>query len=220
MDAKRQWMAITAAVCVVIVAAGYFLLVSPQDKKAASLRSQVSAEQSTQQQLRAQIAMLTAEGQNLSHEQALLAKAQGYLPLTPGLPSLIRQLTTATDNAGVDLVTLSPSAPVAASSGTSAGATPSLYQIPLTLSLAGGYFEVENFLSNLENLPRALMVTGVNISPQGGSTQATSPAGSTATQTAAPQVGKGELTVAITGRVFMTTTDLAGVASAAPAAGK
>ncbi|MHB8450096.1 MAG: type 4a pilus biogenesis protein PilO [Mycobacteriales bacterium] len=218
MDARRQWVAITAALCVVVVAAGYFLLISPQKKKAAGLRTQVTAEQSTQQQLRAQIALLTSEGQNLSHEQALLAKAQGYLPLTPGLPSLIRQLTAATDNAGVDLVTLSPSTPTAASSGTSSGATASLYQIPLTLSLAGGYFEVENFLSNLENLPRALMVTGVNVSPQGGSSSTSASSG--ATQTAAPQVGKGELTVAITGRVFMTTTNLTGAASAAPAAGK
>ena len=37
--------------------------------------------------------------------------------------------------------------------------------IPLTINVVGGYFEAEQFLANLENLPRALRVTNLTMTP-------------------------------------------------------
>ncbi len=209
MKTTTRWLAGTLAGCIAVGAGGYTALVRPQQSTAGRIDAQAAAERGTQVGLRAQVAVLTAEAGRLGHERALLAKAQGYLPTTPSLPALIRQLSSATDAAGVDLVSVDPSDPALLTTGSASPGA--VYQIPLSLTLAGGYFQLESFLSNLESLPRALMVTGVSINPQGGtatgSTAATSP-------TTGAQVGTGELSVTLTARVFLTTTNLTGAAGA------
>lgn len=214
MDLKTTWAAGALAGCLVVGGAGYALLVSPQRASAQRIDAQVSADQSQQATLRSQVALLTSESTQLSQEQAILARAQSYIPLTPALPSLIRQLSAATDGAGVDLVSLSPSTPTPVTvAGATAAAAP-LYQVPVSLHVTGGFFEMENFLSNLEQLPRAFVTTGFSVSPQGNAAApAAAASGTDAATTAVPSVGKGELSVTLTGEVFMTTDNLTGGAA-------
>lgn len=212
MDLKTTWAAGALAGCLVVGGAGYVLLVSPQQADAQRIDAQVSAAQAQQATLRSQVAMLTSESTRLSQEQAILARAQSYIPLTPALPSLIRQLSAATDGAGVDLVSLSPSTPTLVTAAGATTAAAPLYQVPVSLHVTGGFFEMENFLSNLEQLPRAFVTTGFSVSPQGNNAAAAAPSG-TGAATAAPTVGKGELSVTVTGEVFMTTDNLTGGAA-------
>lgn len=99
----------------------------------------------------------------------------------------------------------SPSTPVVAPGAAPglAGATSTgtggltLTAVPVTLLTGGGFFQNEQFLSALEDLPRSFLVTGVSIA-----------ASSTAGASAAPAVGTldtGELQLTITGNVFMLT---------------
>ena len=76
-------------------------------------------------------------------------------------------------------------APGSATPGTTLGAAPTgaeagqLAQLPVTLSLAGGYFQMEQFVSALEDLPRSLRLTGVARAP-GSNPMVPAPVGSAA----------------------------------------
>ncbi len=187
MDKLKQWVALTVVGCLGIMAAGWFLLISPKKAEAEDLRTQAASQDSANAQLRTQLEVLKAQAKDLPKKQADLARVAAKIPGDPALPSLIRALTAAGTSAGVQLVSVTPGTPAAyAAAAAVAGAAPAplpplllptrrgsgrcrcrsaggpagtLAQIPLTLNVVGGYFEVAQFMANLENLPRALRVT-------------------------------------------------------------
>jgi hypothetical protein len=64
--------------------------------------------------------------------------------------------------------------------------------------VVGGYFEVSQFLAELEQLPRALRVTGLTVAPGASPTAGTSAPAGAATD------GR-SLTTTITGSVYLAT---------------
>lgn len=219
MTKSRQWVIGAAVLALLVLVAGWFLLVSPKRSTAAELKTETASQQSANQTLQMQIAQLKARVKDLPKEQALLAEIAGKLPSDPALPTLIRDLSKAADDADVTLVSLTPGQPAlmqttpttAQPAATGAGGTSSagapatpvvsvgqLASIPLTISVTGGFFQVEQFISNLEGLDRALMTTGVSMSP----------GGSQATQ-ASSGSGVNSLSVSLTSRVFMTVQQAA-----------
>lgn len=193
MTKIRQWSILTAVAVLVVFAAGWFLMVKPQQSKSSDLRSQAATQQQSNQLLLTQIASLQAEQKNLPQQQLALQKFTTQVPNDAAEPTIIRQLSAAAAGAGVDLVSMTPGAasavvavtPVApvpaattAAAGTSttpaAGATslvPSttaagqLVQLPITIGVTGTYPNVETFFQSLEKLPRALLVTGWSMCP-------------------------------------------------------
>jgi Tfp pilus assembly protein PilO len=200
MNVKQRWIGGAALLAIVILALGWVTLVSPQRKQVSQYNAQAAAQLQQQDQLRARYALLESEARGETAEQALLAKAQTYIPPSPSEPSLIRQFSQATTTAGVDLQSVTPGSPTAVGTASS---TPQLDSVGVTLTVVGGYFQIEQFVSNLENLPRALLVSSVTESPGGTLTG----------QTAAS--GTDNLTATITGQAFLTTTSIAGSASGA-----
>lgn len=209
MDKMRQWTVFTVLAVIAVLVAGWMLMVKPQRSHAADLRDQAAQVQSGNDQLRNQISSLKSQAKDLPKQQARLAVIEQKIPDNPALPSLIRSLSDAADGAGVDLVSLAPSqpaalaptAPAAAATVTAghpaAAAAPALEQVPVTLSVTGTYFNIEQFVSNLEGLQRAIIVDGWSMAPggKGGAAGAPSaPAAATATD---------QLTAQITARVFM-----------------
>ncbi|MCU1587485.1 MAG: hypothetical protein JWN31_978 [Frankiales bacterium] len=188
MDKIRQWIALTVVGALVLAAAGYFLLISPKRSEAADLRTQADAQVSANAALKTQISVLKAQAKALPAKQAQLAAVAAKIPGDPALPALIRDLTVAADDAGVELLSMSPSQPVDVSAPAPTAVTPTsapvaggaaaapaapaasaaagtLKQINLALSVTGGYFQVEQFLDQLENLSRALEVKTLSLSP-------------------------------------------------------
>lgn len=244
MDAKKQWVLLTAAACLAILVGGWFVLVTPARSHAASLRTQKASVDTQVTTLRGQLHRLLEQSRTIAAKQAELDLISRQIPDNPQLPSLTRALDGAASAAGVDLVNLAPGAPVfapvatvaptaatpasAASAATvhpavvTPGALPveALAMMPITLNLSGGYAEVEQFLMNLESLPRSFLVSGFTITPNATVTAAA--ASPTVAQGApavpvGPQPGRGELTVTITGRVFLTATAPVVSVPAAPA---
>jgi Tfp pilus assembly protein PilO len=177
MDKLKQYVVLTLVGCLVVLAAGYFLLVSPKRSQAADLHTQTDAQVTANAQLRTQLQVLKAQAKDLPKQQAKLAAVAAKIPANPALPALVRALTTASTSAGVELVSVSPTAPTliaaapaapaaAPAAGTAAPAVASageLAAIPVTLNVVGGYFQVEQFVSNLESLPRSLRVTNLKL---------------------------------------------------------
>jgi Tfp pilus assembly protein PilO len=190
MEKMRQWTVLTAVGVFAVLAAGWFLMVSPQRSHAADVRAEVASQETTNSQLQARLAQLEAQKKGLPGQQRLLDQIAAKIPATPELPALIRQLSTAAQAAGVDLVTLAPAQPAAVTvarpakpvtpstsgtsttTGTTTGApsvsTPAatpLLQIPVSVTVRGTYFNLNTFFRNVEKLTRAMLVPQFKITP-------------------------------------------------------
>jgi len=236
VDKLKQWVALTAVGCLAVLAAGWFLVVSPKRAEADDLATQATAQQSNNAGLQQQLAVLKSQAKSLPQQQARLAAVAVKIPDNPALPALIRALDTAADAAGVELVSITPSAPTAltAATGTTpvapigaiapsrAGATSAttglLASIGVTVNVVGGYFEMEQFLDALESLPRAFKVTAFTAAPGANPVKPppAAPTGTAGAPAAAPAAAPTDdgriLTATVTGQVFLA----AGRAAATP----
>ncbi len=210
MNKMRQWSMLTAVAVLVVLAAGWFLAVSPQRHHASDLRAQTASQQAANSTLSSEVARLQQQKKGLPAQQRLLARIGTQIPDNPALPTLIRQLTTAATAAGVDLVSMSPSAPTpvsttaaaAPATTAAAGASP-LNQISLNLNVKGSYFNLESWFSAVEKLSRAMMVTQWSIAPATGSGTAAATTGTTSGSTATTaQDPPGTMTATLTALVF------------------
>jgi Tfp pilus assembly protein PilO len=111
MTRLRQLWLLTALGAVAVMAGGYFLLAAPQASKAAALRDEAETQLQQNKTLKSQIDMLNKQKKDLPAQQAKLAKFVGLIPNNPGLPALMRALSDAADNSGVELLSVSPKLP-------------------------------------------------------------------------------------------------------------
>ncbi|HVV75537.1 MAG TPA: hypothetical protein VHC43_05825 [Mycobacteriales bacterium] len=179
MTKTQKWVAATAIVCVVIVAAGWFLLAKPQKSKIASLHTQTQSQLSSNALLLTQVRALQAEQKELPQQQLIEQKFSSEIPDNAAEPTLIRQLSATAKAAGVDLTSFAPGAPtqvsVAAAPATqslgAAAASPSagLFSISLSMNVTGTYANIESWFNGLEHLPRALIVTTFSLAGSGSS---------------------------------------------------
>ena len=186
MEKMRQWSLLSALAVVGVLAAGWFLLVSPQKSHAKDLKTQALAQQTSTAQVQAQLQQLKEQQKNEPAQQRKLMQIATQVPDNPQLPALIRELSAAAHKSGVSLVSLAPGqpAPVTAAGATSAP----LAQIPLAIQVTGSYFNIESFFRSVEHLDRAMLVGGFTMSPgaAGASTKTTTGATSGGAVGAAP----------------------------------
>jgi type IV pilus assembly protein PilO len=212
MEKLKQYVVFTVLGCLVVLAAGWFLLVSPKRSDAADLRNTAAEVASQNAQLQTQLQVLKAQAKALPKQQAALAAVAAKIPDNPALPALVRSLTAAATSAGVELVSVTPGTPSvpAAAAAPAAPAVPGkpaaaaasssaglLSQIPVTLNVVGGYFQVEQFVSNLEGLQRSMRVSGLTVAPGANPVKRTTTGAS-----AQAEDGK-SLASTITAQVFM-----------------
>ena len=224
MDKLKQWIAFTVLAVVAVLAAGWFLLVSPKRADADTLSQQAAVQVTANSTLQTQLAVLKSQAKNLPQQQAKLSAVAAKIPDNTAEPSLIRALDAAATAAGVELVSIAPAQPVAVVAPATvaapvkgaAGAAPQaaaasaglLQSITVSINVVGSYFQVEQFFDGLENLSRATKVTGFSLLP---GTNPVKPVGVGA------KVDDGKsLTTTITAQVFMATGRPSAVAVTAP----
>jgi Tfp pilus assembly protein PilO len=180
MSTTRRWGIGAGLAALVILAAGWFLLVKPQKAKVTDLHDQTTAQLQTNQTLVTKINALEAEAKNNAQEQRILEKFATQIPDTAGEPALIRAISQAAKGAGVTLVKIAPAAAQSvggsSTAGQTLGAAPTggaLFSLPVAVSVVGVYANMESFFSAIEHLPRAFRVESFKFAP------ATSTPGST-----------------------------------------
>jgi Tfp pilus assembly protein PilO len=225
MTRIQQWMAGTVVAVLVIVAAGWFVAISPQKHKVSNFNSQSGAQEQTNSGLRTKLSVLTAQMQAVPTEQAEVAAITQKIPNDPAMPAYVRALTVIAQQTGVELVSIAPGAPaavtvavaaVAAAPAASAGATPSaapsaaaapavpavsLQSISVQLAVQGGYFQIQQFTAALQKLPRTTVLSSVALAPAGALKKVTQPS-SAPTPAAWKSLG-----ATITASVFMNSSD-------------
>ncbi|MCU1590207.1 MAG: hypothetical protein JWP11_1463 [Frankiales bacterium] len=227
MDKLKQYVVFTVLGCLVVLAGGYFLLVSPKRSDAADLRTKAAGVVSDNANLSNQLAVLKSQAKELPKKQAELAAVAAKIPDNPALPALIRALTTAGVATGIELVSVTPGAPVATAAGPAGAVAPAapaaaaaapaatsagtLTAIPVSLSAVGTYVAVKNFVAQLENLSRSMRVSNLVIAP-GVNPVKPAPAG------ASTDDGR-SLTATISAQVFMAVNRPAATAVTVPGQG-
>ena len=181
MDKMRQWSLLTALAVVGVLAAGWFLLVSPQRAHAKDLQTQASAQQASTSSLQAQVQQLKEQQKNEPAQQHKLMQIAAQIPDNPQLPALIRELSAAAHKAGVSLDSLAPAqpTPVTATATTGTAAAAPLAQIPVTVQVTGSYFNIESCFRSLEHIDRAMLVSGFAVNPGSGGTSTNTTTGAT-----------------------------------------
>jgi type IV pilus assembly protein PilO len=215
----RRWSLLTAVLIVGILAASWFLLVSPKRSDAAALKTKATQQQAANDALVQQLNELKAQSLDLPKQKADLALMRKQIPDNPALPTLIRDLTAAGKKVGVVVLSMKPGTPTAATvaapvpvaaaaapaegttategTTTPAPAAPTtttpaaapLYVVPLGLEITGSYFEVEQFINKLEAMRRSFLLSGFSLTPIADSGQGTA---------------SGDLSLSLTGQVFLS----------------
>ncbi len=150
---------IIAAVGVVIVAILFFLiLVLPKMHSVSDAQDQL--DQAHQQQTTLEVRKAALEQAKLDAPKNLhvISNVHKRIPPVADEPGLIQLLNGAAVSAGIELVSLTPSNPVF-------DATTGLSTITVAVSATGSYFDITQFMFNIETLPRAAVVTTLTLAP-------------------------------------------------------
>jgi type IV pilus assembly protein PilO len=210
-----RWSVGTAALCLVLVVAAWFLLMAPRRADAADLANRQLTTQQQNEQLQIRIEQLKAQSGQMAAYRAQLGGILKQLPPAADMPQLVRDLNTLAAAAGVFVDTVTPSAAAAVKSGTgrSSGAGTSasdgaagVVQIPISVVVHGDYFQTVAFLQKLQTqLNRAFLVTSAAVAPSSGTS--------------------GQIQLTITGDVFVwpagaaVTTSASGASTATATTG-
>lgn len=135
--------------------------------------------------------------------------------VTSGTATTTTATTDTTATAGATATT-----GATARTGAQAGGVGTLLAIPLAINVAGGYYQLEQYLAALEGLPRALRVTGLTLVPGPDPLAMIAPpttGGSSTTSAATPALTDGShLLATITASVYVDSG--AALTPAVPAA--
>lgn len=151
----RRTPVIAGIVMAVLVVLTFLFVVSPK-------RAQVSEAEATLEDtrvqaiaLRSQLAALNQASIQAPANRRLIRQVEQQLPPTADPQGFILLLKNAADKAGVDLTQQSIGVPTAGANGVTT--------IPITVSLTGTYFSLDEYLFQLETLPRAAKVISVSM---------------------------------------------------------
>ena len=206
MTETRKWTVGALVVALAIVVAGWFLLISPKRAEVSELQAEVQSQEAANSQAQTQLAVLKQQNKDLPEKQAELAGLQTQIPLTPDLPTYIREIQDIGAQAGVDVTAMTPAPAV--NLGTSAEtaeqslAPGALAAINVEVIVTGGYFEITRFVNELETASRYTLVAGFTIDDE---TESTTKAASDLTGTVnarifmAPEAPAEGATVAVPG---------------------
>jgi Tfp pilus assembly protein PilO len=144
---NRIAVLLTALGGILLVAMFYLLVFQPAREELAEVEDRIAVQEEQQRMLRAEIERLETVRQTAPDVEAELAAADAVVPRDTALPAALRQLQVAADEAGIVLSSISTARPAELPDPPE----PGLSSIGLNLQVAGGYFQVVDFLRRVED---------------------------------------------------------------------
>jgi Tfp pilus assembly protein PilO len=244
MSMTRKWSLLTVVLIVGILAASWFVLVSPKRSDAADLRAQATEQLASNDALVQKLNELKAQSLDLPKQKAQLAVLGKQIPDNPALPTLIRDLTAAGKKVGVQVVSMKPGVPVAvvatapvpvAAPATTTGSTGAATGDTSAAASGTTPKAVAPVPASLYQVPLALNITGSYFEVEqfinklegmqrtflltGFTLTPGAGAATTATSTTTTATGTTDgLTLSLTGQVFLAPNVASSTTAAAPVA--
>ncbi|GAB7051929.1 type 4a pilus biogenesis protein PilO [Catenuloplanes indicus] len=163
--ADKLWIAGGVLVAAVLVVLTWTLLVMPKNDEAKTTRQAAAEEVRKADDARQVLEDLEKDSANLPVYKAELEKYSTALPATDEFPDLLRALRTAADGHKVDVTTLSVGGATKID-----GTTPSIYDMPLSMTVTGAMDDVESFLNDLQQRQaRAVLIDSITVAGEEGS---------------------------------------------------
>lgn len=142
---SRQSILLAALAGVLVVALWWMFLYSPGQEELARVEEEITAAENEQLSLERRVAELEAVRSRAPEMEAAIVRLQSILPLDPALPSALRQIAAAAEDAGVDLDAVATSRPAVVDEAVG------LYSASLSLTASGSYFQAVDFLRRIED---------------------------------------------------------------------
>jgi hypothetical protein len=165
--------AVGALALMVVAALGWLLVVGPQASALTEVRTQTADALAQTEGLRQQLAVLKTKREQLPHFRRASAALTDRFPATADQPGLFAAVSGAVSDAGIpaeNLTALSPTPPVIGSGDETAGlalsnegAEGTLATQTVTVSVDSTYDQTRKLLGNLEQMPRAYLVTSLTV---------------------------------------------------------
>jgi Tfp pilus assembly protein PilO len=158
---------LAGVIMAIIVVLAFLLVVNPKRAEVAAAQTQLTEAQNLELTKVAQRASLQQAEAEAPANRKIIRQVEQQLPPTADPQGLILLMKNAAVKAGVDLTQQATGTPAAAENGVTT--------IPISVSLTGTYFSLDEYLFQMETLPRAAKVISVNLAP--GASGATTVAG-------------------------------------------
>lgn len=163
MNLSRRGPLVAGIAAAVVALLAIFFLVLPKRGQVAEVKDQLASAQQLEEQLQLQVAQLEEDKAAAPQATKEIREIDTLIPPTVDQEGMLLLLSSAADRSGCDFLNVAPSVPVPSADGT--------YSLITTaISVTGTYFQIEEFLFNLETLPRATKVTTLSLAAAGGAT--------------------------------------------------
>lgn len=155
---NRRALIFGAIASILMLLLWYFMLWSPRQGEIEAAQARTEAAETQAATLEAEIQRLQVAQRDEPLKQARRAELQAAAPDDPALGQFILDVNAAAQASGIDFMTISQTPPAPSETG-------GLSTITLSFSIAGGYFQVLDFMNRLTDLPRLVVIDSVNLAP-------------------------------------------------------
>ena len=149
-----QRMGIVAGTVVAVLAVWWVGVWLPASHTLSSAQARMATAEAHSKQLRLEVVRLQSARKDLAAQTQTLEKLQAAVPDTPDLAGLLNGTNDAAKAAGVQLLSIAPTAEVL---GTPTG-------ISFSLNVHGSWFASVDFVQRLLSTPRLVVIDGVQVS--------------------------------------------------------
>jgi Tfp pilus assembly protein PilO len=158
---KRTHLLLGVLAAVMVVVSFWLLLWQPKQDEIVAVREEIQSTQDQQRTIEADLVHLRSVRESAPEAEAQLAAAGAIVPERPNQPSLLRQLQTAADDAGLTLMSVTFGRP--SDTLLDEGSVASL---STNLAVEGRYFQIVDFLRRIEApeiTPRGLLWNSITV---------------------------------------------------------
>ena len=160
-----------AIALLLIVGLGWQFVLSPKTEALSGVRLQITDTRDNNDLLELQLVRLKRQAADLDSVRATAGALSAMFPSTADQPRLFREVTEAAADAGIGpegVTALSPTPPVVGGDPAAGVAVDNsgltLARQTVAVSVQGSYAETQRLLANLEQIPRAFLITSVSLS--------------------------------------------------------
>jgi Tfp pilus assembly protein PilO len=187
----RTRLIVAGVLAFIVCLVFFFVFIRPRNAELERVTNEVTAAKGEQDTLRDQLASLEALRKNAPELQAELNEIRELIPKRDDFYNFMLQMIDAADAAGVGLDQLDPEFPAPALEA------PALAEITILIRAQGGYFGLQDFTRRVQELDRAVSISGSTLTTVEG--EETEQGGASA---------EGSVLLEMTVRVFFETPEV------------